>query len=293
MALKSVLESIDDLPEEIKAEYKPVKIGDKDAFALDVEGIDAHPGVAALKKALDTNKKDKTKLFGELKEAKEKLALVPDDFDAEEWLRLKTEADADPDDPEKKKKLEQHIAGAKKLLEDKIKSMGEKHVVDLAAKDKIISTKDATIASLLVDDGLTKALHEAGVGKQFLKAAKAMLRSSVKVVQEEGDEEPRAIFTTDLGDEDIPTYIGKWAQSEEGKAFIPAPTGGDGKGSNRQQQSNEENPFGARDWSKTKQGALIKTDRPKAERLAKAAGFKTLDEAARAIKAPVKEKAAA
>jgi hypothetical protein len=291
MALKSVLESIDDLPDEIKAEYKATKIGDKDAFVLDVEGVDAHPAVAKMKTALDNLKKDKKKLFDDLSIATAKLGTVPEDFDPDEWVRLKTEAESDPDDPEKKKKLEQHIAGAKKILEDRIKAMDKKHAEDLAAKDKTIAERDGTIASLLVDDGLTKALVEVGVGKQYLNGAKALLRGSVKVLAEEG-EAPRAVFTTDLGEEDIPTFIKSWSQSEEGKAYIPSPSGGGAGGSGKTAIASADNPFLAKNWSKTQQGQLQKTDKVKAERYAKEAGFKDLPIALKSMK-PIQKEAAA
>ena len=43
-----------------------------------------------------------------------------------------------------------------------------------------------------------------------------------------------------------------------------------------------QNPFTKQFWNKTQQGQLLVADRVKAERLAKAAGFKSLDEASRA-----------
>lgn len=287
MALKSILESIDDLPEEIKAEYKPVKIGDKDAFMLDIDGLDAHPGTAKLKTALENNKKDKTALFAENKVLKEKLGAVPEDFDADEWLRLKAEADEDPNDPDKKKKHEQLVAGQKKLYEDRIEANKKKAEADLAAKDVLLREKDATIASLLVDDGLTKALVEVGVGKQYLNGAKALLRANVKVVQEEG-QQPRAVFNTDLGEENLPDFIRNWSQSEEGKAYIPPAAGGGAEGHGKRTAVSSDNPFLAKNWSKTEQGKLQRADAVKAERYAKEAGFKTLATGLSAMKPPVK-----
>lgn len=52
MALKSVLTTLDGLPEDVKKEYT-----EKDGkFYLDIEGLDEHPGVGALKRAKDHEK---------------------------------------------------------------------------------------------------------------------------------------------------------------------------------------------------------------------------------------------
>lgn len=285
MALKSILESVDDLPDNIKAEYTEKEIAGKKVFVLDVEGIEAHPGAGALKTALERVRSEKKTLGDNLKTANDKLALIPAEFTTEEWVRLKALDENDPDDPERKKARDAALAGQKKIFENQIENLKKAHAAELATKDQTITKKDEQIGKMLVDDGLTKALVEAGVGKHFLKAATAMLRGNVKVVHEQDGS--RAFFETDLGEAEIGEFVGNWAKTDEGKAFIPPAAGGGAPGSQRPggDRNSDENPFSQRGWSKTKQGALISSDRVKAERLAKAAGFADLAAAAKAMKA--------
>ncbi|GEM_PF-773490 len=271
MALKTILDSLNDVPEAFRDEYK--EQGDK--FVLDIEGIDAHPTVVNLKTAFERVKADKKKLGTDLEAATARLAEVPEDFDAEEWVRLKAEA-GDPDDPDKDKKKDEHLQSQKKVFEQRIANLEAKHAKDLAAKDTEIAERDDVISSVLVEDGLTKALVEAGVAKEYLKASRAMLKPSVKVVRDE-DGSRRAIVETDLGEEEIGKYVASWSQSDEGKVFVAKPTGGDATGSHGRPGDSTTNPFGKAGWSKTGQARLVRENRAKAEQLAKAAGFKTLE----------------
>ena len=267
MALKTILDSLDDVPDALKGEYKELY----GKFVLDVERIDAHPAVLNLKTAFERVKNDKKKLGADLETATAKLAEVPDDFDAEEWVRLKAEA-GDPDDPENKAKKDEHLQSQKKVFEQRIASLEKKHADAMAAKDTEISERDQVISTVLVEDGLTKALVEAGVAKEYLKAARAMLKPSVKVVRDD-DGTRRAIVETDLGEEEIGKYVGSWSQSDEGKVFIAKPTGGDATGG--QGARFTDNPWDASNGKRpnlTKQQELISANPEKARQMAKAAG---------------------
>lgn len=77
MALKSVLDSIDGLPDDVKKEYK--KEGDK--YVLDVDGIDNHPGVGALKNAMTRAKDERGAAQTEARTAKEALQAANDQLD--------------------------------------------------------------------------------------------------------------------------------------------------------------------------------------------------------------------
>ncbi|KKB09398.1 hypothetical protein VE26_05525 [Devosia chinhatensis] len=128
------------------------------------------------------------------------------------------------------------------------------------------------IASVLVEDGLTKALVDAGVSKDFLKAARAMLKPSVKVVRDD-DGARRAIVETDLGEEEIGKYVTNWAQSDEGRVFIAKPSGGDAGGGKGQQFA--DNPWDSGNGKRpnlTKQQQLISENPAKARLMAQAAG---------------------
>lgn len=77
MALKSVLDSIEGLPDDVKKEYK--KEGDK--YVLDVDGIDNHPGVSALKNAMTRAKEERTAAQNEARTARESLQQATDQLD--------------------------------------------------------------------------------------------------------------------------------------------------------------------------------------------------------------------
>lgn len=77
MALKSILDTIDGLPDDVKKEYK--KQGDK--YVLDVDGIDDHPNVAALKNAMTRAKDERTAARTEADSYKNQLTQVQDELD--------------------------------------------------------------------------------------------------------------------------------------------------------------------------------------------------------------------
>lgn len=67
---KAMLEKIDGLSEEMKKEYKQ---GEDGKFYLEIEGIDSHPSVGALKRAKDHEKQARTTAEKSLKEISDKL----------------------------------------------------------------------------------------------------------------------------------------------------------------------------------------------------------------------------
>ena len=86
---------------------------------------------------------------------------------------------------------------------------------------------------LMKDDGLRKALIDAGVKKEYLDAAHALLLRDIQVDDEKG--EAFAVLVKD-GKESraaIADHVKAWGASETGKAFIavPASSGGGAQGS--------------------------------------------------------------
>lgn len=78
MALKAILESLDGLPDAVKSEYKK---GDDGKFHLDVEGIDDHPGVGALKRAKDYEKSERQKVVKQLGDLQAQLDALTEERD--------------------------------------------------------------------------------------------------------------------------------------------------------------------------------------------------------------------
>lgn len=226
MALKALLETLDGVADAHRDLYK--EEGGK--FVLDVDGIDDHPKVRGVITANRENVKKRDAFKAEVDVLKAKVAELPEDFTAEEWLRLKAEAD-DPTDPEKKKKAnDEHLQSQKRLYDQRITNLEKKHAEELIKKDQELSERDQFIDSVLVEDGLTKALVTHGVAKEFLNGSRALLKGSVKVVRDDNGSR-RAVVETDLGETDVGKFVENWAQSDEGKAYVLKPTGGDALGS--------------------------------------------------------------
>lgn len=144
-------------------------------------------------------------LLGEIKGFKQKF----DGVDPDEFKKLKgaqRDADDKNSDPVKmRERIEQELAP--KLTE----------------AEKRATTAESKLDSYIKDNQLTAALVEAGVAKEFLPAAKALLQASRTVEVKDGG----AI----IDGKSIAEFVKAWAGGE-GKAFISAPNnnGGGGKG---------------------------------------------------------------
>ena len=88
---------------------------------------------------------------------------------------------------------------------------------------KAYETESKVAHNLLVENGLSNALLEAGVKKpSYLKAAKAMLAGQVVLT---ADGENRI---AKIGDKPLADFIKTWATSDEGKSFVDAPANSGG-----------------------------------------------------------------
>jgi hypothetical protein len=230
MALKMVLESLDDVPEALHEHY-----AEKDGkFILDADGVDEHPAVANLRNAYRAEQDKRRKVADDLKQANERLSVLPEDFDADEYSQLKADFEARKDDPDAKdvrKQIEAATAALKAQHEVKIANFQKKYDADIGVLNENLSTKDSQLRRRLVDDELTTSLRKAGVAKEsYVKAAKMLLESDVEVVEEDGAYVAR--MKAELGGDDIAKYVSNWVQSDDGKDFITPASGGDAPGGN-------------------------------------------------------------
>lgn len=221
MGLKAILEKIDDLPEETKSLYSEQKAGDKTVYVLDVEDIDNHPKVRGVITANRENVRKRDEYKAKVEELEGKVANLPEDFDADEWTRLKAGEGGKPDEALQALK-DQHARA--------IEGLKTKHASELAAKDTAIGERDGYIDRTLIDGGLKDALLDVGVKPELLDGALAVLRGSVKV-QKADDGKRSAFVSTDLGDVGIPDFVKEWSGTK-GKAYLGTATGPDPKGNN-------------------------------------------------------------
>jgi len=160
-----------------------------------------HLGVADLKVK-------NTELLKKLKKAQKDSLIDPADHAA-----LQSELDAN----------EIKLAAAEKALKTAI-----------TESDKIkksYETESKVAHNLLVENGLSTALLEAGIKKpSYLKAAKAMLAGQV-ILTADGDKRVAMV-----GDKKLAEFIKDWAGGDEGKTFVDAPgnSGGNAPGGGTQ-----------------------------------------------------------
>lgn len=271
MTLKAVVDSLDDIPEAFKSEYK-----EKDGkFFLDLDDtIKAHTAILPLSNTLTSQKTKIATLTTENTTLKAKTAGLPEDFTPVKFEELQTELDAlKAEGGADGTKVQAELQKAKGQYESRIAGLETKHAGELQAKDTEIGNLNNSITKLVADDGLTKALVQVGVGKEFLKASNAMLKSSVKVIKDETTGDYRPVVESDLGDLPLDQFVENWSKSEEGKVFVKPASGGGGAGSGGGGAgTGEVNPWAANTKNLTHQGQIIRTDKVKAERMMKAAG---------------------
>lgn len=190
---------------------------------------------AAVEKATAPLVAKRDELLGEVKKLRKNSEIDPADLE-----RVEAERD----------QLKQQLAEANKTL--------KKQATDLEAATKRAAEIDTAYANTLRDSALTDALAKAGVtSPALLKAAKALLKDGVQVVDVDGKRVVKA------GDVDLDKHITEWAGSDEGKYFVAAPehNGGGSQGGRGTGNPN----VGNKDWnaSSTKDRvALLKAKNP-------------------------------
>lgn len=258
MPLKALLETLDGVDDSHKAFYKE----DNGKFLLDIEGVDEHPTVKHLKTSFEKTKAEKKTANDQLAALRTRFDGIPDDFDVDAYNSMKALTEG--------KKPDEVRAEIRTQLEDK-------HRKDL---DKVVKEKEtieASLRKLLIDDGITKALLDANVGKEFMAAAKALIKEKGVIKIETDDGVYTAIVETDLGNMPISKYVGEWVAGDEGKVFVPKATGGSATGGEGKTKSSDVNPWKKETRNLTQQGAIIRDDKVKAARMMKDAGLPQAD----------------
>ncbi|WP_246806031.1 hypothetical protein [Ensifer sp. ENS10] len=219
MALKLVLDSLDNVDEALKPIYVAHSDG-KFHLDTDADSVRGHRDVLPLANAYERTKTDLATVKGELADAKKKAA--PDDFDAETWKKLK---DGKTDDAAHQRQLVE----LRKTLE------GERDDWKGKFEGEVTKGKKAKINAELTD-----ALSASGItNPSFVKAARALL-------------EPRVAMDTDdasmdigLGPMGIAEAVKRWAAGDEGKSFVAPAKGDNAKGNDGgHQQQTTKGDFG-------------------------------------------------
>lgn len=239
MALKAFVESLDGIDESLHEHYTEKDGG----FYLALDDFGKHPGAVTLKTTLNKVNKDKETLAAKVTELEGKVENLPDDFDADEWTRLKAGEGGKPDEAVQALK-DQHARA--------VEALKAKHAKDLAEKDALIGERDGYIDRTLIDGGLKDALLDVGVNPDLLDGALASLRGNVKV-QKADDGGRAALVETDLGDVPVTDFVKEWAGGK-GKAYLGKATspGGEGNNGNRGGIKTQGGDFGGDKTARTK-----------------------------------------
>lgn len=265
--LEPILDSLDSVDAALHDYY-----AEKDGkFVLQTK-VREHPDAVALRNALDRLRKEKGDVTAERDAALARLEGLPDEFNAEQYeeLRAKAEAGGGGD-------VDEQVQRVKDQYQRRIDQLTTKHQNEIRARDEKIAQKDAQLERTIIDRGLQAAMDEANIDPKHKKMLAPYLRTLGKAKVSDDAGELVALIETDMGEVPISKFVADWASSDAGKEYVSKPTGLDSKGSDGRRM--EGNPFGKQAWNKTDQGRVIKDDRAKAERLAKAAGFRSLDAA--------------
>jgi hypothetical protein len=260
MPLKAIVENLEGIPETLHGEYKEVdvKIDGKDAkrYVLDIDGIDHHPKVTPLANAYQRVKTEKEELSGKVSAYEGKLKGLPEDFTPQMFQDLRQQVGD--------KKPEERLANLRTELETNFNAT-------LGEKDTRIKFLENYVGRVTIDDKLTTALIEAGVDKDLMPAARALIREKGVIKLEEDSKAGAfsAVVHTDLGQMPIDRFVKEWVGGE-GKPFIPKATGGGGNGGSKTDVTG--NPFAAENRNLTAQQELIRQNPEKARSLALQAG---------------------
>ena len=169
----------------------------------------------------------------------------------------------------------ENAAGDKPLAASTRRRLEAAHRQDLEAATNQGERYRAALEATLVEAALTNALVAANIAAPFMKAAKAMHRANLTVVEENGvfnvvaagsGEDPDRPLSPDR-------VIAIWANSEEGRAFIAAPRNGGGAAyGSGAAGSRVPNPWRDESFNRTEQARIARDDPALAKRLARAAG---------------------
>lgn len=209
MPLPISVDSRDGIPEGMEEHYQETESG---AFKLDLDGnIKTQDDIDALETVVQKERNLR-------REAEKQAKKLPEDFDPEEWQRLK-ELEAKQDKGKSSKKDDAEL----QRLQDKYEARLEE------ANSKV-EKYQSTLYNRLKEQDLEKHLRRSNVAEQFLPAVKAMLKDQVKIIEE--DDDIKAV--AGVAEKDLGTFVEEWAKSDEGKAYVSAPDtsgGGSRKGS--------------------------------------------------------------
>jgi hypothetical protein len=259
MALKAIIDKIDELPEDIKKEY----VEKNGKFELQVEGMKTQADVDRLQGALIKERNDH-------KTVRERLGLLGDRKieDVLQILDRVPELEAAAAGKIDENKLNEIVEGRIKTriapLEREKGQLAQK-VQDLSGVLEQYKTKEKVRT---IHDAVREAVGKAQ-GFQSSAVEDALLYAERMLeVGEDGRVTTRDGVGVTPGI-DAAVWL---SEMQAKKAHWWGPSQGGGAGGNRNGAGTGGNPWSADNWNMTEQGRILKENRSRAEQLAKSAG---------------------
>lgn len=217
MALKTFYTDASEIPENLTDFYAETADG---GYALNVVDIDNHPAVRGLVTANKTNKAKAQERLAELEQLRAIASKLPEDFDPDEWERLKSGGNTD-----------EQITTLKEQQTKAIAALRQQLSAENEAVKAQLNERDNFIDGLTRKTALDAALDEVGFDAAHKPMLTKFLADQIKVRREE-DGSRVAYADTDLGDLSTLDFVKDFA-AKQGKMYLARPSGPSASGSDR------------------------------------------------------------
>lgn len=219
MGIQAIVKTLDDVQADVRPFYK--EDTEHGHFVLDIDGVDDHPKVRGVVAANRNNKESRDKLKAELEQFQAKLSAIPEDFDPEAYQQMKEQIEkgTGPD-------VDERLAKQRAKLEEKFNA-------EINGREEKIGKLDGAIRKMIIDDGLSRAMDDAGIDPVHKSKLLPYLKTVGKLTVEADGDAFKASVDTDLGPIGLKQFVADWAETEDGKLYVakstgPKPRGGEG-----------------------------------------------------------------
>lgn len=287
MALKAVLtlEEYDELDEARQGDYRQNQ--QKDAWILELEGVDSHPTVSGMATTIRKFKEvaPSAKALKKIIEDADALKTAWDGLDPEdtreslERLAEIDEGNADPNKPDVKTLVE---AAEAKLQRKHDKELGKKddEITALTGDRDVITGK---FTDEMIERELDAGLLHIGSIEGLRDGAKALIEKKYKPIVERSEDDDgkisfKAVIRTELGDESISDFFERWQTLPEADEYVHASgnVGTESRTQDNRKGSRKKNPWSKDHWNLTEQGRILNDNRAAATKMAAEHGHEIL-----------------
>ena len=229
MALKSFYTEASEVPEALSDFYQEDQDG---RFVLQIADIDAHPKVRGVITANQENKRKAQERLSKLESLETRLSGIPEDFDVDEWERLKSGSNLP----------EEQLQALKHQHAKAVAGLKDQHQAALDQIASEVSERDSYIDGLARKSALDAAFDETGFDPMHKPMLSKFLADQIKVKRAE-DGSRVAFAETDLGDVSAAEFVREFA-AKDGKIYLAKASGPAASGSNGSRGSRATGDFG-------------------------------------------------